>query len=653
MSGNVGMEQLIPLVNKLQDAFSSLGVPLNLDLPQIAVVGSQSAGKSSVLENFVGRGNLIKFRKETPKPTSSELSLCSSPSNGPDEDGRSSEVAMCKGQPHAVALYDFDTNIDGDLQFKAGDIILLQEVIDHSWYRGRSLATGQVGIFPLNHVNIRIDLDTGSSTKLHTKPMVVRVDENGATKSLTTDAYESALTPVRKFPCGSPLRPPAPPVKPDMSSLHRFKADQIHSAGSSTPPVILGLRPRSQTTVSQLAHTLEQRGVAINRGGHLPIGAKALFPSSSKQYSSTGDTVKSPPWRSDGETRNRSYLHPTPQMVKTPLVIISRESMKPPGGFKPSITGMASNPDFSVGALGECGQNAGHSSASSGRERLVTTVSDINLRNRLTDQQRNLMPMFNRARASSSYVDNARSPACIPDEPPGVVQSANDHLSHPQISGVKPILDMNPVDGTAMKLSEAETLPFKANTQSESIDTSSPPKSTCHNNPSGLTLSHVIEPVSKFIIGEHNEIQESSNGGQWLLVLHDYTAMEPGDLTVKAGHVIRCLTPLAPPANLYDMDIPDCWLHCVTWFNVEGQVPSTFVRRILDSEELERWMQCRPRAKVMYEFNAETDGDLELKVGDLVYLHEAIDANWYRGENAATGDKGMFPAPFVRVLYPL
>ena len=55
MSGNAGMEALIPVVNKIQDAFTHVGMNSVIDLPQIAVVGGQSAGKSSVLENCVGR----------------------------------------------------------------------------------------------------------------------------------------------------------------------------------------------------------------------------------------------------------------------------------------------------------------------------------------------------------------------------------------------------------------------------------------------------------------------------------------------------------------------------------------------------------------------------------------------------------------------
>lgn len=48
-------QSVIPLVNRLQDIFSQLGSASTIDLPQVAVIGSQSSGKSSVLEALVGR----------------------------------------------------------------------------------------------------------------------------------------------------------------------------------------------------------------------------------------------------------------------------------------------------------------------------------------------------------------------------------------------------------------------------------------------------------------------------------------------------------------------------------------------------------------------------------------------------------------------
>ncbi|XP_028797579.1 dynamin-related protein 3A [Neltuma alba] len=46
---------VISIVNKLQDIFARVGSQSTIDLPQVAVVGSQSSGKSSVLEALVGR----------------------------------------------------------------------------------------------------------------------------------------------------------------------------------------------------------------------------------------------------------------------------------------------------------------------------------------------------------------------------------------------------------------------------------------------------------------------------------------------------------------------------------------------------------------------------------------------------------------------
>jgi dynamin 1-like protein len=51
------MESLIPVINKLQDVFNTVGAD-SIQLPQIVIVGSQSSGKSSVIESLVGRSIL-------------------------------------------------------------------------------------------------------------------------------------------------------------------------------------------------------------------------------------------------------------------------------------------------------------------------------------------------------------------------------------------------------------------------------------------------------------------------------------------------------------------------------------------------------------------------------------------------------------------
>ena len=49
------MEALVPIVIRLQEAFTSIGARSNIELPRIVSLGAQSAGKSSVIESIVGR----------------------------------------------------------------------------------------------------------------------------------------------------------------------------------------------------------------------------------------------------------------------------------------------------------------------------------------------------------------------------------------------------------------------------------------------------------------------------------------------------------------------------------------------------------------------------------------------------------------------
>jgi len=49
------MENLIEIVNKLQEILTKASVNCKVKLPQMVIVGSQSSGKSSVIEAIVGK----------------------------------------------------------------------------------------------------------------------------------------------------------------------------------------------------------------------------------------------------------------------------------------------------------------------------------------------------------------------------------------------------------------------------------------------------------------------------------------------------------------------------------------------------------------------------------------------------------------------
>ncbi|KAF9036620.1 VpsA protein [Panaeolus papilionaceus] len=80
--------EIVSVVNKLQDVFTSIGTGAGsaIDLPQICVLGSQSSGKSSVLENIVGRDFLPRGTGiVTRRPL--VLQLINRPSSGAQQNG--------------------------------------------------------------------------------------------------------------------------------------------------------------------------------------------------------------------------------------------------------------------------------------------------------------------------------------------------------------------------------------------------------------------------------------------------------------------------------------------------------------------------------------------------------------------------------------
>lgn len=56
----------------------------------------------------------------------------------------------------------------------------------------------------------------------------------------------------------------------------------------------------------------------------------------------------------------------------------------------------------------------------------------------------------------------------------------------------------------------------------------------------------------------------------------------------------------------------------------------------------------RPRARVLYHYEPQHDGDLELKPGTTIVLVDQPDGGWWEGE--FNGARGIFPSNYVELI---
>ena len=61
-------------------------------------------------------------------------------------------------------------------------------------------------------------------------------------------------------------------------------------------------------------------------------------------------------------------------------------------------------------------------------------------------------------------------------------------------------------------------------------------------------------------------------------------------------------------------------------------------------------LQHIEQAQALFDFIAEEDGEISFKKGDILFVVEKPDANWWVGMLGAQGSQGLFPSTYVKSL---
>lgn len=62
-------------------------------------------------------------------------------------------------------------------------------------------------------------------------------------------------------------------------------------------------------------------------------------------------------------------------------------------------------------------------------------------------------------------------------------------------------------------------------------------------------------------------------------------------------------------------------------------------------------ISCPYRFRCIVPYPPNSEYELELRVGDVIYVHKKREDGWYKGTQQRTGKTGLFPASFVETFW--
>lgn len=120
------------------------------------------------------------------------------------------------------------------------------------------------------------------------------------------------------------------------------------------------------------------------------------------------------------------------------------------------------------------------------------------------------------------------------------------------------------------------------------------------------------------------------------IAIHDYSSEKDKHLNFKKGDLLYIVS----------KDEGDWWQAIAKQSNQGGYIPKSYIKRLRASKP-DLNMSKYPLFVATYDFSLEEDKYLSFKKGDLLYIMNTDEGNWWFAKSKHTGQEGYIPNNYI------